>query len=128
MQIISRYKNSQDAEIQEILGYLLNHPLTVFNYEWNNKYNKQNVQVFYDDEKSLFYTLYNGNKMYISRTYDTEEKAQEYIASILLEQDKASPHLYITDSFDVDENSVVVDAGVGEGNFAVDVVDRVKHI
>ncbi len=127
LQIIGRYKNSKDPQIQEILDYLLNHPLTVFNYEWNNKYNK-NVQVFYDDEKSLFYTWYKGNKMYISRTYDTEEKAQEYIASILLEQDEASPHLYITESFNVDDNSVVVDAGVGEGNFALDVVERVKHI
>jgi len=46
--------------------------------------------------------------------------------SINKEQDNQSPHLYLTAEFQVDINSIVVDAGVAEGNFALSVVEKAK--
>lgn len=45
-----------------------------------------------------------------------------------MEQDEKSPHLYITDQYRIKDNSVVIDAGVAEGNFSLEIIDRVKKI
>jgi hypothetical protein len=42
----------------------------------------------------------------------------------LREQDPLSPHLYLTADFNPEEGSVIVDAGVAEGNFALSVVEK----
>ena len=46
----------------------------------------------------------------------------------MLEQDIESPHRYLTADFNVQEGDIVVDVGVAEGNFALDVIDKVKKI
>ena len=51
----------------------------------------------------------------------------KYTDNILGEQGKNSPHLYIRENVeDIKEGSVIVDAGVCEGNFALRYVDRAK--
>lgn len=127
LQLIARYENSSDEDIMEIVDYLLDHPLRIFNYQFVEKYTNE-LPINYDADNGLFYTIYCEKKMYFSRSYDTEEKVKAYYKSILLEQDELSPHLYRTNSFDVNNGSVVVDAGVAEGNFSLAIIDRVKKI
>lgn len=45
-----------------------------------------------------------------------------------MEQDVNSPHRYQTDCFHVNQNDVVLDAGVAEGNFALDIIDLVDKL
>lgn len=127
LHLIVRYENSSEGEISEIVDYLIDHPLSYFNYPFTEKYTDE-LSIHFDTEKGLFYTIFCEKKMYFSRTYDTEEKVKAYYKSILLEQDKSSPHLYITEFFDVNAGSVVVDAGAAEGNFSLAIIDKVKKI
>ncbi|WP_312430327.1 FkbM family methyltransferase [Lacrimispora sp.] len=127
-QVISRYKDCKENEIQDIVNYLVDHPLQVFNYPFVEKYDNEDFDIKYDKEKKLFYTLYYNKKMYFSRSFHDEEKVREYYKSICLEQDFHSPHKYLTDIFEVPNNAVVVDAGVAEGNFALSIVECAKKI
>ena len=46
----------------------------------------------------------------------------------MLEQDTSSPHRYITDTFRVETGDVVMDAGVAEGNFALEIIDIASKV
>ncbi len=128
LQVISRYKNSKEEDIQEIINYLYNHGLQVFNYPFTEKYDNKEFHIEYDEDKKLFFTLFNAKKMYFSRSLCDEKRVREYYKSICLEQDINSPHRYLTDTFEIKDDAVVVDAGVAEGNFALSIVDRAKKI
>ncbi len=128
VQMIMRYETCQDREISEILDYLETNPLQVFNYSFVEKYNTADYVIQFDLEKGLYFTLHKGKKMYFSRSFTSKESVAEYYRSICLEQDEESPHKYLTETFDVPDDAVVVDAGVAEGNFSLEIVDRVKKI
>lgn len=101
--------------------------LEVFNYSFVKKYNKQNIAVLKDEAAGLYYYNYHNRKMYLSRSYDTADKARKYVYSILVEQDMDSPHRYMDDQFEF-EGGTVLDAGVAEGNFSLDLVEKARHI
>lgn len=126
--LISRYKSTGNEEIKDILCYLKDHPLQVFNYEFTAKYNNRNYDIVYDEQAGLFYTMFENKRMYFARNLDSEEKVIDYYRQVRLEQDIESPHKYLHEDFQVDSNSVVIDAGVAEGNFALSVIDKVKKI
>ena len=126
--IIKRYENNTDPEVNEVIQYIQNHRMQVFNYEFIDEYAHLNPPVYKDIEFGLFYVIHKGIKMYFSRSLDSEEKVLEYYRSILLEQDICSPHRYIDDDFYVDDGSIVVDVGAAEGNFAIEVLGKAKKI
>ena len=66
--------------------------------------------------------------MYFSRRYSSETEVINYYKSILLEQDEKSPHKYLSTEFDISDGDVVIDAGVAEGNFALEIIDKVSKI
>lgn len=123
-----RYYDSKDPEILEIMEYIKTHKLSVFNYDFVDKYLNMDVNLFFDTTCEMYYTLHYGKKMYFSKEFDTYEKAATYYKSILLEQDEMSPHKYLSLEFDVCEGDVVLDVGVAEGNFSLEIVDKVKKI
>ena len=126
--ILKRYRNIDDCEIRKLVDFLENNNLQVFNYDFVNNYNSLNPKVYSDDKCGLFYVIHNGKKMYFSRIYDTEEKVIKYYKSIRMEQDIESPHRYLSDEFNLEEESIVLDVGVAEGNFSLDIIDKVKKI
>lgn len=128
IQLLARYEKSIDNEILEIMDYLKGHPLQVFNYKFVEKYDYKALQIYFDLEKKLFYTLFEGKRMYFARFLDTAEKVKKYYSSILIEQDIQSPHRYVTNSFEIPNGAVLVDAGVAEGNFSLSVIERVKKV
>lgn len=126
--ILERYKNSADVEIRRIIDYLKFHSLDVFNYEFVEKYENFEPDVFKDDVSGLYYVLHDGKKMFFSREYGDIDSVKRYYKSICLEQDIESPHRYLSDNFKVNKGDVVIDVGVAEGNFALNVIDIVKRI
>ena len=120
------YKN--DAEIQEVIQNVKKDGLKVFNYPFADKYKDMPIKVFWDEDKKLFYVIYHDKKMYMSKKKTSEEQVKEYLRFLYMEQDDDSPHKYLTEKFDIEKMSVVVDAGVAEGNFALDIIDRVKKL
>lgn len=124
--ILLRYRDTDDPEIKEILVYLKSHKLDFFNYNFREKYEEFDCEVFFED--GFFYLMHHGKKLFMSPKYNTKEKVLQYYRSLLLEQEATSPHRYCTDSFNVSSNAVVIDGGAAEGMFSLDVIDRVRKI
>jgi Dimethyladenosine transferase (rRNA methylation) len=126
--IIARYKNNRDNEIKEIVAFIRDRSLEVFNYNFIDKYSDMKVDVNLDEKYGLFYVYHYGKKMYFAKYLNTEEKVQEYYKNLCIEQDEASPHRYLDEKFTVRKGDIVVDAGVAEGNFSLEIVDLVEKI
>ncbi len=126
--LFARYKDTTDPEEIEVLNYIEKNGLDIFNYEFTNKYKDMSIDVSFDSEKGMFYVLYDGRPLYLSKELYSEQKAADYFRQILMEQDVCSPHRYITDGFDVSRGDVVIDAGAAEGIFSLMVIDRVSKL
>ncbi|MCI8490150.1 MAG: glycosyltransferase [Lachnospiraceae bacterium] len=126
-----KYQESEDKDIQEILRNIeKNQSVEAYNQDFADKYryaDKRLNEVWYDPEAEMHFTLWNGKKIYYPKGYTKEEVALA-INFVYLEQDLDSPHRYLDDTFYVDEGDIVVDAGVAEGNFALEIIEKVKKI
>lgn len=100
-----------------------------FNYPFSDEENraKITVEVGFDESCSLFYAMYKGKRMYMARKFTTAERVIQYVRGIITEQHKNSPHRYLDDDFAF-EGGIVLDAGVAEGNFALDVLEAAEKI
>jgi hypothetical protein len=129
--VLSYFKNidrkSLEPEIREGLNYLRFHKFSSFPYKWTQKYDSLMPEVFRDEENHCFYSLFDGKKMYFPKHYTLTHVIWSARA-ILKEQDTHSPHLYLTGDFNVEPGSIIMDAGVAEGNFALTVVDEAKRL
>lgn len=123
------YKGSTDHEIREVMSYVAKSGrMEMINYPFMEQYKTYSCAVKKDKQCGLFYVNYYGRRMYFSREYFSAGRCLEYLRSILSEQDKNSPHRYLSDGFDVTDGSVVVDAGAAEGNFSLGIIDRVSKL
>ncbi|MFA5974181.1 MAG: FkbM family methyltransferase [Lentimicrobiaceae bacterium] len=114
-------------EIKECLNYLKYHKYSAFPYKWTQKYDNLMPEVYFDDENQTYYNLFNGKKMYFPKHY-SRSMVIWAVRSILKEQDINSPHIYLTSDFQLEPGSIVLDAGVAEGNFALTVVEQAKRL
>ena len=123
-----RYSSESDLEIRTLIKYIDNNGLNVFNYNFCHKYENLSIEVFWDDSYGMYYVIHFGKKLFFSKNYSDKKEVRKYYCSILMEQDEESPHRYLSNEFDVEDCSVVVDVGAAEGNFALEVIDRVSKI
>ncbi|WP_291399332.1 FkbM family methyltransferase [Daejeonella sp.] len=65
--------------------------------------------------------------MFFKRSW-SEEKIRKYFNELLIEQDIRSPHLYLTNDFNITEETTIADLGVAEGNFSLSVVEKSKSL
>ena len=124
----ARYRYSDDDEIKKTLLHIEKNGLDIFNYDFVNEYDSIDIDVRYDTTCHMYYVLHENKAVYFKREINTKELAKMYYRSILVEQDIRSPHRYIDDGFQVKNDDVVVDAGVAEGTFSVEVVERVSKL
>lgn len=127
-----RYEDSKDTEAQELLQYLKEHKLSVFN-QFINPESEDVHEVFWDKEINLPYILFptiSGNKkMYYPWKWHFQvSEGKQIIKNVLYEQTAGSPHEYINGEVDVKAGDVIVDAGVCEGNFALKYADIASEI
>lgn len=130
--IKSNYSDSQDKDIQESLANIeMNNCVNAYNQNFVRKYGaiaqEEWEKVQYDSEAKMYYAIWNGKKMYYPRGY-TKDNVVFSVNFVKLEQDENSPHRYLDATFDVQEGDIVIDAGVAEGNFALDVIEKVKKV
>lgn len=128
IQLMQRYENSDEQDILEIIDFLKNHDLDIFNYSFINKYNEIQPDIIWDNIAEMYYTIHAGKKMYFSRKMNSPKVVKTYYHSILIEQDENSPHRYYNENCCVKSGDIVVDAGVAEGNFSLSVIDMVSKI
>lgn len=128
----ANYGGSKEPCIQEILRNIeASQSVAPYNQDFVQRFaqsmNERLEPVRYDAEAGMYYGLWNGHRMYYPKAY-SRELAMVAFRFTALEQDPQSPHRYLTQTFDVEEGDIVVDAGVAEGNFALDVVERAKKV
>ena len=115
-----------DPEKQEILAWLEKHELTVFPYDFPEKYQKSDMKVAFDGQAGVWYGLWHGRKMYLKKSMSKEE-AKIYLRNIIREQDPMSPHCYHYEKDEV-SGKTIADFGAAEGFFSLDVVEDAKKV
>lgn len=128
----ANYQTSKDAYIQEILNNIEKEQYVGaynqnFVYQHMGSLDEERKLIDFDEEADMYYALWNGKRMYYPKGYTIENVASS-VGFVELEQDMNSPHRYLDESFDVQEGDIVIDAGVAEGNFALDIIDRAKKV
>ncbi|MBK8884650.1 MAG: FkbM family methyltransferase [Bacteroidales bacterium] len=114
-------------EIAEGIKFLRSHKYTPLPYRWTRKYENFIPEVFRDESNQFLYVVYEGRTMYFPRRFTSTEVVWA-VRAAMREQDNHSPHLYLTDDFHPEEGSIIVDAGVAEGNFALSVIEKAKRL
>lgn len=123
--LISRYENSENQDIKKTITYYKKNGFNVYGYY---DCQDQDYRVFYDTDQ-FPYVMFEGKRMYFPKECTFACKNGEYyVQNILMEQQPGSPHLYLRDNEVIEKNSIIVDAGVCEGNFALRYVEEAKKI
>ncbi len=118
---------SISEEQREILDYLKKHPVKIFPYAFTKKYRSNKIQVYTDEKMQLHYVLHNQKKLFFKRGWTKNDIRNNY-KDLLIEQDKQSPHKYLSNEFQININSIIVDVGSAEGSFALDAIDKISKI
>lgn len=115
-------------EQQEVLDYLRKHNFDMFPYEYLHAQRPSDVEVHFNQEIGLPYILLNGKRLYYPEDATRAAIQQVFHIDQTLSQHPRSPHCYLADGLTVDADDIVVDCGAADGNFSLDVVDKVKKI
>ncbi len=126
--VIKRYRDSCEPEIIRILEHLWKNDLQVFNYDFVKKYNEMCFRIEMDESCGMYFVRHGGKRLYFSKAIKSTVEAADYYRGVLMEQDKESPHKYTDENFGIEKGNVVVDIGVAEGNFSLQVIDRVSRL
>jgi len=116
-------------DLRQVLEYMKNRPARMYCYPFYEEYlSKEDTPVFCDEDSGLFFSYYEGKKLFLSRKLDSEQKARSYLSAILMEQDGRSPHCYWNGKGMLDLAGNGVDVGAAEGIFALKIIEQVEHI
>lgn len=115
-------------ELRQVIDYVSDNGVRMYCYSFYDEYMNRELPIYYDEEYKLYYGMCYGRRMYLSRKYDTAQKAGLYFQYACMEQDERSPHCYLTEYFRIEKGDVGVDVGAAEGIFALQVLDKVEHI
>jgi hypothetical protein len=129
--VLKYYRNIDPAtlppEIREGLKFLKCHKYTPLPYKWTRKYDNYIPEVFRDEVNQSFYVLFEEKKMYFPKSFTSTKVVWAFRAAVR-EQDPDSPHLYLNGDFHPADGSIIIDAGVAEGNFALSVIEKAKKL
>ena len=95
---------------------------------------QHNIVVDFDKRLQLPFVIHKDKRLYFAKEFTIESAKAAYINYVERENllgggyTAKAPHQYITDSFHVEQNDIVVDAGCAEALFALDSVEKAKHI
>lgn len=120
-------ENEVNEEQKEVTRYILNNEVRILPYKFHADYAPEKVHVIYDPEKGMRYVLQDGKRLYFKKRWG-EKKIQRSYCELMREQDRESPHRYLTDSFTIGKEDVLADIGAAEGNFSLAVIEIVKKV
>jgi hypothetical protein len=127
--ILAHFAEIPDDKInedqKEVLSYLMNNPVSIFPYPFQNLYLPVNVEVLSDLETGMKYVNQDGKRLYFKKRWNIK-RIQKGYCDLAKEQDVDSPHRYISDYFSPGSNDVLADIGAAEGNFSLSVIEKVR--
>jgi len=86
----------------------------VFPYNFVKKYDFKKINVFFDSESHMRYTLFENKKLFFPKKMSVKE-IKIYVNEILISQDNESPHRYNDEDFLVEDGDIIADIGAAEG-------------
>ena len=123
---LARHEYSDDPDIMETVEYVRKKgKMEMINYPFVEKYDDFDCPIYDDPETEMRYIEFANKRMYLKSDL---ENPLDYVKSIVVEQDEMSPHRYFDDIMCVNEGDIVIDAGVAEGNFSLEIVEKAKKI
>lgn len=120
-------ERKDDPEIAEIGAFLRANPPDFIPYAFTRDYHARNTKVEHDPELGLYYLDHDGKRLYWREGRKAKRIPRDYHA-LLAEQDRRSPHRYLTREFDIKEGDIVADVGSAEGILSLDVIERAGHV
>ena len=117
----------ENKEVDSVISFLRKNPLHMFPYDFIYKYDSGKINVFRDSISELNYVYLGNQKLFYPEGWSSENIRYSHSFSCL-EQDENSPHSYQDESIKYGPNDVVVDAGSAEGNFSLEIVEKVKKV
>src|SRR5690606_42100534 len=87
---------------KEVLEYLRENDISVFPYEFPQKYDASDIELSRDPKNGLYYMLWEGKRLYY-KNGSRASKAAQYINSLHMEQGFPPPYRYRVDDFVVAE-------------------------
>lgn len=125
------FKHPADKDNPEVAGIIAyidrEHRIDLISYDFVKEYLAMPVMVYWDEVSGMGYVPYKGRKMFFPRGWD-QERIVSYYRSVVMEQDKRSPHCYASETCGVREGDVIVDAGAAEGIFALDHIELASRL
>jgi hypothetical protein len=128
--ILSYYSTyvSEDEEIIEVVEYLKDHPLKNKLFPCSGPFNpRKKVKCGMNPHTGLPYVIHQDKKLYFIKK-PTNKALKNHYLSLLEEQSQGSPHVYVTDDFDIKEGDVLYDIGSAEGIFALSNIEKVSRV
>jgi precorrin-6B methylase 2 len=127
-EILSYYLNKQLSEEEKIaINFLKKNSLSIYPYEFIKNYRPSDITVFKDLSTNLHYVNHNYKKLFFPKEM-AESEIKRYYSESLKEQDFNSPHRYIVNGFQVNNDDIVLDVGCAEGLFSLDIIDFAMHV
>lgn len=114
-------------EQKTVINYLKKNPVTVFPYEFREKYNKNEIEVHLDATNNLRFVWHEGKKLYFKKSL-SDAAIRSLYHGLQLDQDSESPHLYLTENFNLSADDCIADIGAAEGNFTLSNIEKVKKV
>lgn len=130
--VLRKYEMTENDRLKEDLCRIKSsNAVKTYNSAFIEKYIEADIRelcdLHYDSSCGLYYVNHLNKKMYYPNTLGIKDICCSYRFS-LLEQDKKSPHRYLDDNFNINAGDIVIDAGVAEGNFSIEIIDKVKKL
>jgi hypothetical protein len=129
--ILNYYDSLAEIEVneeqKEVTRYVENNEIRILPYKFHSYYAPEKVEVMTDPEKGMKYVLQDGKRLYFKKRWSKKKIKRSY-CDLMREQDKESPHRYLTDSFTIGKDDVLADIGAAEGNFSLSVIENIKKV
>lgn len=116
-----------DEEFLEEKLYIRNKGyLQLYPYEFSENYDKDTINIVWDEELNSKYVLHKGHKLFWPDWED--EKIKNNYNQLLMEQSEESPHQYYSEKIAVEDGDIFVDIGAAEGMVSLDIVEKAKEV
>jgi hypothetical protein len=125
--LYSKGVDNLTEEERKVLEYLESNNLAVFPYEFQDKYWNMDIKIQHDSTYRLNYILIDDKKLFFKRGM-SNKKILKMFRGLNIEQDPKSPHRYLTDFFELKNNSVVYDVGAAEGSFSLKHIESIDKL
>lgn len=124
-----RYYDARDGistEEAEAVAFIRTNGLAIFPYNFTLKYDRDSIEVHFDDTWQLPFVLHGKQRLYFKRDLSVRAIKSLY-RGLQLDQDPDSPHRYLTGDFRPGSNDIIADCGAAEGNFTLSVIESMRH-